>query len=481
MFRAVIVAAVSTPAQATEDKGSIPHQIMSCEECCQRNGWEIVATVQIPGHSRNYVYLDEITADCPQYAELLRIIRSGAVNLVVTAYYSRLWRTQELQSAFMAVCHEHDVQVYSVTEGGSLRPPGSGRVDSTSKFIASVHGYTAEHENEVRRQRHESGMRNRILSGLPGNNGTTPYGYRPPPGPRQPPILDEREAYWVRWIFERRAEGWGGRRIVTALDDMGVPPPSGNSNWSHNSVTYILKNDFYVGVVRWGRYSNPNGLHEPIISMDLWRRAQVENGRRSTAYNKAVNQLSGLCRCGFCGRAMVYSGYTRYPKREALRCCRYLNSRGLHCTSNRHSVWRVEAAVKELIRELLADPETYWRQRQTQREEEMRNELAAVEAEIASLEKRYQRLLDALEGGYIDLPTFGARVVSLDTSRLVARRDELRESLARSEIQAERIVSLHDVADRLDDLSDEELNRVYRMLIDRIELRKGEPPRVILL
>lgn len=137
--------------------------------------------------------------------------------------------------------------------------------------------------------------------------------------------------------------------------------------------------------------------------------------------------------------------------------------------------------MKELIRELLADPETYWRQRQTQREEEMRNEMAAVEAEIASLEKRYQRLLDALEGGYIDLPTFGARVVSLDTSRLVARRDELRESLARSEIQAERIVSLHDVADRLDDLSDEELNRVYRMLIDRIELRKGEPPRVILL
>ena len=478
MFRAVIVAAVSTTAQAAEDRASLPQQIISCEECCARNGWDIVASVQIPGHSRNYAYLDEIAADCPPYADLLRIVRSGAVNLIVTAYYSRLWRTQELQSALMAVCRQHDVQVYSVAEGGALRPPGSGPVDSTSKFVASVHGYTAEHENEVRRERHASGMRKRIADGLHATNSGVAYGYRPVAGRRQPVVVEEREARWVRWIYERRAEGWGYMRIMGSLNDMGVPAPRGRGAWQYTTLHRMLQNDFYAGTVRFGDVSNPAGRHEAIIDGDLWRRVAAMNGRRAISRSGAVFPLSGLCRCGHCGWAMAYNrnGSARY-----LRCTQYSHTGGRVCVSNSQVAHPVEAAVMTLVRGLVADPATYWQQRQAQRHEDTARELAAVESEIESQRTRYQRLLDALEGGYIDLPTFGARAAFLDTAKLEARRDELRAAAHTTTTLAERLLSLRDVATRLDELADDELNRIYHLLIERVEPVRGEPPRVVLL
>ena len=79
-FRACIVAAVSTPDQATDDKTSIPSQRKACGDVCQGRGWKVVGEVLIPGHSRDYHWLDEIIADCPEYGQLVRLVRSGQVD-----------------------------------------------------------------------------------------------------------------------------------------------------------------------------------------------------------------------------------------------------------------------------------------------------------------------------------------------------------------------------------------------------------------
>ncbi len=53
-MRAIIVAAVSSAEQASEQKDSIPGQLAACRETCQQRGWTVADEVSILGHSRNY-------------------------------------------------------------------------------------------------------------------------------------------------------------------------------------------------------------------------------------------------------------------------------------------------------------------------------------------------------------------------------------------------------------------------------------------
>ncbi len=53
-MRAIIVAAVSSAEQASEEKDSIPGQLAACRETCQHTGWTVVDEVSILRYSRNY-------------------------------------------------------------------------------------------------------------------------------------------------------------------------------------------------------------------------------------------------------------------------------------------------------------------------------------------------------------------------------------------------------------------------------------------
>lgn len=53
-LRAILLAAVSTPEQATDDKISIPHQISLAEAAAALHGWQIMEHLIIAGYSRYY-------------------------------------------------------------------------------------------------------------------------------------------------------------------------------------------------------------------------------------------------------------------------------------------------------------------------------------------------------------------------------------------------------------------------------------------
>lgn len=122
----------------------------------------------------------------------------------------------------------------------------------------------------------------------------------------------------------------GCNRIARRLNEMGIPPRSGTV-WTASTIRDILCNPTYIGKVRWGRravkksmdngiivrhrprnedYILENGLHEPILSAEIFEQAQkfIEQ-RRSINPNpgdkKTKNPLSGLIICGKCGRKMV--------------------------------------------------------------------------------------------------------------------------------------------------------------------------------
>ncbi len=70
--RVLIVASVSTGAQANEEKYTIATQLANCRaRMAQRPHWTLVDEVVIPGHTRWVNWLHVLVASCPKYAEIM--------------------------------------------------------------------------------------------------------------------------------------------------------------------------------------------------------------------------------------------------------------------------------------------------------------------------------------------------------------------------------------------------------------------------
>jgi DNA invertase Pin-like site-specific DNA recombinase len=139
----------------------------------------------------------------------------------------------------------------------------------------------------------------------------------------------------VKWMFEWCAGGTGIRTIAMRLNAAGIRTPMGR-RWEHTSVASILRNPVFKGALVWNRTTkskinapspdgslrpparNPNGerngrdqwvvvenAHAPLVSADLWQRANDEIDRRSKLGGLArpTNRylLSGLVKCMRCG------------------------------------------------------------------------------------------------------------------------------------------------------------------------------------
>jgi DNA invertase Pin-like site-specific DNA recombinase len=141
--------------------------------------------------------------------------------------------------------------------------------------------------------------------------GKAPFGYRKVP--RGEPdagclVIVRGEATIVVELFERKVAGATWLELARWLDE--VAPKSGGRKWGRSTVRGMIECDTYLGVVSHGKHVNPKGC-DPIVTPALWRRAQVEPGRRTP---RGTYLLTGKVKCAGCGRSMrASSGGTKKP------------------------------------------------------------------------------------------------------------------------------------------------------------------------
>ena len=142
--------------------------------------------------------------------------------------------------------------------------------------------------------------------------------------------INEEQANLVRMIFEWYVhENIGTQTISNRLNDMGVKPPKINK-WKAEAIRDILENPIYIGMIRWntrkgvcvvvdGEFKKTRpvnkgddriltkGLHDPIISEELFNLAQEKRGRtHRTCDNRQLrNPFASLLFCE-CGKSMAY-------------------------------------------------------------------------------------------------------------------------------------------------------------------------------
>lgn len=93
--------------------------------------------------------------------------------------------------------------------------------------------------------------------------GHPPFGYKVSNGQL---VIDEKEAYVVRLIFDYRNQGLSYKDVADKLNEQELYTKMGNL-WSGTQVFYIIKNEnTYRGYYKYGKSNEwVQGQHEPIL------------------------------------------------------------------------------------------------------------------------------------------------------------------------------------------------------------------------
>ncbi|RMG13704.1 MAG: recombinase family protein [Planctomycetota bacterium] len=107
-------------------------------------------------------------------------------------------------------------------------------------------------------------------------SGPAPFGYRRDYSQRATEgvllVPDPEEAEIVKMIFREYLRLRSMKRLIKLLDEKGLRTRRGK-RWSRAGVSWILKNDTYVGRVHFGEI-RAKGRHEPIVPPILFNKVQ---------------------------------------------------------------------------------------------------------------------------------------------------------------------------------------------------------------
>ena len=321
------------------------------------------------------------------FCRMMEDIKSGkdGVAYVLVFKLSRFGRNTADVLSTLQVMQDFGVNLICVEDG----------IDSSKdagKLMISVLSAVAEIEREnIRVQT----MEGRIQKAREGrwNGGFAPYGYRLVDGVLQ---INEDEAPAIRTIFEQYVNtDTGANGLSKYLETHGfqkLARQNGTSPlFSATLIRAILKNPVYCGKIAFGRrklekihgtrneyhqvpqenYLLVDGLHEGIVSEELWNAAQVKllvQSKRYEPVNRSKTEqahlLSALVKCPICGAGMYSNKCTKrkkdgtpYKSFSYYSCKHRKMQRGQKCDFNKQIQEEVlDNAVVEVIIKLVSNP-----------------------------------------------------------------------------------------------------------------------------
>ena len=401
-------------------------------------------------------YVDEAEsgriADRPEFRKMIdEGSRANSPFQVILVWkFSRFTRKREHAVAFKSMLRRKGIRVVSITEHADDTPTGK----LMEAIIESVDEFYSENlAQEVMRGMREAASRGFFLS------SKAPFGYKRvkvQDGGKEHPTLvpDPDTAPIVREVFESSQRGNGLKEICKELNERGMT--NKGSRWNRNGLHHLLTNEAYAGTAIWGKTSKGNHNPDPvrvenawpaIVSRELFDSVQRALHERAPTVQKPARVgskflLSGLLCCGHCGRP--YTGQSAKGGRFAYYVCGNLQRHGAGtCQARYLNAPRVEEFVVQKIKERILTDETITELVTLVAEEvdamagEFAGRLKSIEAELADVESRLERLYDALETGQLTLETLSPRILSLRhrQDQLTAARDEAEHQLEQRRVE----------------------------------------------
>ncbi len=309
-----------------------------------------------------------------------------------------------------------------------------------------------------------------------------PYGYKkinPEPKIHTLEIVPA-EAEVIRRIYELYLSGKGAKAIAGELNRLGIRPQK-SEYWENPSIKKILANPLYCGKIKWKPKNGPemlcDGLHEPIISEEVFQAAQEKRKTNPAAQVKNNdtfhNYYHNVLYCAHCGHQMK----RRYiaTSGQAHMLCVYRQCRGVTVSSTMQTVdesvisaltYRL-AQLRERVQQNSCDPPPISKT-------DVRKPILA---ELEKAKKQQHKLCDLLEQDIYDTNTFLARSKVLNT-----RIAELEEQLAELNLQETKkqmppeqaIYEIEYVLENFSGADAEERNRLLKRVARKIYYKKTQ-------
>ena len=462
---------------------------------------ELAARRGLPiGRIYHEIVSGDTISDRPVMQELLRDVQAGKWAGVLVAEIERLARGDTIDQGIVAQAFKFS-GTHIITPTRDYDPD-----DEADEEYFEFGLFMSRREYKTTRRRLQAG---RLASVKEGKY----MGTRPPFGYERYKLKGEKgwslrivpeKAEIVRMIFSLYLRGrditvngqtvhedMGAQKIANLLRKMGLKTDLGNE-WTADKVRKLLQDVAYIGKVQWyqketkirvqdgqrvksrqpsDRHIVVDGRHAAIIDMDTWNAVQTAFAHHQKGPVKAGTPMrspfNGLVKCGICGKAMI-----RTPMYGHMAGIDHLKCSTVGCPTSSAPVADVERLVLDGLREWLdgvtvapieaPEPDALPRE--------------AMEKHLDDLNRRRARLMDLLEQGVYDIPTYTERaaILARDIESARAAMDSMAEAPVRVEDavysilpELRHVLQAYDVA-----TSNEAKNALLRAVLDKIIYHK---------
>ena len=453
-------------------------------------------------HSVAREYVDEAesgrVADRPQFREMIEEggKAKSPFDVILVWKFSRFTRKREHAVAFKSMLRRKGIRVVSITEQAEDNATGrllEGIIESVDEF------YSESLAQDVVRGMREAASRGFFLA------SNAPFGYKRVKvndGVKERPTLevDPATAPVVREIFEKSLRGSGLKEICKELNDRGIT--NRGKRWYKGTLHYVLRNEAYTGTAVWGKTSKGQEAQDPVrvegawpalVSRELFDEVQQAMRDRAPKVRRPARVgsrflLSGLLKCGVCGRP--YSAQGAKSGQFAYYICGTLFREGAGTCSARYlNAPKLETFVVEKIRERILNEETIVAlvtlvtlvaEEIDAMAGELAGRLEVVEAELGDVRKRLEKLYEAIETSELTLEVLSPRIMSLRhrEEQLEAAREDAETRLEQRRValpDTEEIVRyVADFRDFLKDGTIPERKALIRNFVEGIEVMGDE-------
>ena len=482
-MKAVIYARVSSEKQDVDL--SISAQLKALRDYATRNNYQVVREFVDEAESGK-------TSARPQFREMITMARhpSKPFDAILIWKYARFARNRQDSIVYKTLLRKVGVQVVSINEPVEDTPTGKlmeAMIESLDEF------YSENLSEEVTRGMRESASRGFYVASY------NPYGYRRikvNDGGKERPKLEPEphEAQIVARIFKEALNCKGLKEILKGLNKEGIAGPRGKG-WIKTTIHNILCNEAYTGALVWGKSSakkltpiRVENAWPAIIDKETFERVQTMlHGRsfKSMHPQRVASHylLSGLTRCGHCGKALV--GQDAKGGKFTYYVCGTLLKKGAgSCPSRYVNSQKFERLVIDKIKEHILTEENL-RELVRMVNEEMdasasdcKKRLDIVLEEIADVNQRLDRLYDAIETGKLNLDDLSPRIKQLKErkERLEAQKWELEWQLKERRVELADVETItryvKDLRNLLDESSLAERKSFIRSFVREIEVSR---------
>lgn len=425
VLRVAIYIRVSTQEQAKEGY-SIGEQEKRLRAYCDAMQWDIHKVYVDPGYSGG-------DTNRPGLQDLIKDVKSGAVDKVVVYKLDRLSRSQKdtlilIEDVFLT----NNVDFVSMSESFDTSTP-------VGRAVLGLLAVFAQLERDQIKERMSMGKEARAKEGKWNGGSSEPIGYDYDPN-TELLYVNEYEKMQILEAVDLFLKGTPVRTIANIFHKKGYTyrGKSGRvSEWDPHRLKYVFQNKIYLGYMRYrGEWYKAD--HDPIFTQEMYDKLQALLEKRKEDFAKHCKKsnqttyLGGMLYCKQChGRFAKQIGTTRKPGVRNYYYACYSRSKKVpkmvkdpNCTNKNWRMEELDNIVFNEIRKLAKDPNHITDMiSENLRKTDNPTKINILKREIANIDDQISRFMDLYGIGKFTIDQVSGKIDPLNEQRLGLERE----------------------------------------------------------